>query len=515
MPNADLILKNANVITMSSERPQAAMVAISGDRILAAGSKDKAAGLSGNNTKIIDCKGKTVIPGFNDAHCHIFSVATSLMSIDLSPWSVNYIDDIKVLLRKRARELPPGKWISGTGYSDYHLAEKRHPNRWDLDEAAPDNPVIIVHRSLHTCVLNSKALEAAGLAYDTPEPPGKVFERDNNIRQLNGVLHEMVGYIRANVVPQPTGDEQIQSLADASKHYISYGITSVQDVSISNIPSRWTLLKKVQKEGKYKVRASLTASLESFEDFKQAGFTPDYGDANLRFGGLKIILNQATGRLYPAQEDLNYYVLDAHRKGYRVCIHAVSEEMIKAAVIAFENARKKYPDMNLRHRIEHCSECSPELLARLKKLGFVIVSQPLFLYYSGDRYLKTLPQNIQPWLYRFKAFRDSGLVVAASSDSPVVPDNPLIGIYSAVTRKTQTGNRVNPSEAVTPQQALEMYTINAAYASGEENLKGSLVSGKLADMVVLSENPLTVPNENIKDIKVEMTIIGGEVVWQR
>ncbi len=515
MTGADLIFKNANVITLIPDHPKAEAVATSGDKILAVGKNDDITGLSIRNTKIIDCAGKTVIPGFNDAHCHIFSLATSLMSIDLSPWSVKNIGDIKELIRKRALTLPPGKWISGTGYSEYHLEEKRHPNRWDLDEVAPDHPVMITHRSLHTCVLNSKALEAAKIDYETPEPPGKVFERDRNARKLNGILHEMIGYIRANVIPSLTESGQIKSLIDTSNHYVSYGITSVQDVSISNIPARWVLLKKMCNEDTFQVRASITAGLESLDDFIKSGITTYNGDLRLRFGGLKIILNQATGKLFPAQDDLNRYVSEAHTKGIRVCIHAVSGEMIESAAIAFEYAQNKYPDIKLRHRIEHCSECSPELLAYLKRLGIIIVSQPLFLYYSGDRYLSALPRETQPWLYRFKALWDSGLTVAASSDSPVVPDNPLIGIYAAVTRKTQTGGLVNQNEAVKPRQALKIYTVNAAFAAGEEDIKGSLAPGKLADIVVLSDNPLTVPKEQIKDIKAEMTIIGGKIVWQR
>jgi predicted amidohydrolase YtcJ len=515
MPSADLILKNARVITISPDRPIAGMVAIAGGNILMVGDKADISAITGKHTKVVDCQGKTVLPGFNDAHCHIFSMATSLNSIDVSPWAVKSIVEMKDLLHKRAQKLPPGKWISATGYSEYHLAEKRHPNRWDLDEAAPNNPVVVSHRSLHTSVLNSLALSLAKITIETPEPPGKVFERDVRAGELNGVLHEMLGYIRASVMPSLTEAEQIQILVDTSRHYLANGITSVQDVSISNIPARWTLLKRMQDESKFAVRASLTASLESFSDFIKAGFTPDYGDERIRFGGLKIILNEATGKMFPNQGDLNKYVLVAHKMGYRVHIHAVTAEMVESAIIAYEYAQSRHPNSVLRHRIEHCSECPPELLARLKKLRTIVVSQPLFLYYSGDRYLATLPAEIQPWLYRFKAFWDNGLITAASSDSPVVPDNPLIGLYSAITRKTQTNQEVNPAECVNAQQALQMYTINAAYASGEENIKGSLEIGKLADIVVLSDNPLAVPPERIKDISVEMTIIGGKVVWER
>ncbi|MBN1366779.1 MAG: amidohydrolase [Dehalococcoidales bacterium] len=514
MLSADLILKNAIVITMSPERPQAEMVAIAGDKILAVGDKNETSILTGKNTRMIDCGGKTLVPGFNDAHCHIFSMAISLSSIDVSPWSVKSIGDIKELIRTRVREIPPGKWISATGYNEYNLADKRHPNRWDIDEAAPDNPVVVSHRSLHSCILNSRALSLANLTKESIEPPGKVFERDPKTGELSGVLYEMLGYIRASVLPPLSETEQDQSLTDTSRHYLANGITSVQDESISNIPARWNLLKRLQNEGKFALRASMTAGTDSFNDFIKGGY-PRSGDKNLRFGGLKIILNQATGKLFPSQEDLNTYVLGANKKGYRVSIHAVTAEMVEAAIIAYEYAREHNPENTMRNRIEHCSECPPELMARLRKLGIIIVSQPLFLYYSGDRYLETLAPETQPWLYRFKTFIDSGLITAASSDSPVVPDNPLIGMYAAVTRKTKAGRKVNSKECINAQQALQMYTINAAFASGEEYVKGSLTPGKLADMVVLSDNPLTVSPEKIKDIKVEMTIVGGKLVCEK
>jgi len=186
---------------------------------------------------------------------------------------------------------------------------------------------------------------------------------------------------------------------------------------------------------------------------------------------------------------------------------------VEAAIAALEYIGSKSPLAGRRHRLEHCSECPPELLERLRKLEAMVVTQPPFLYYSGERYLATLPPDRQRWLYRIKSLLDGGLVVAASSDSPVAQDNPLVGIYAAVTRRAESGQQLLPEEAVSAQQALAMYTINAAYASFEENIKGSIAEGKLADMVVLSADPITSPPEQIKDIRVEMTIIDGKVVW--
>jgi predicted amidohydrolase YtcJ len=196
-----------------------------------------------------------------------------------------------------------------------------------------------------------------------------------------------------------------------------------------------------------------------------------------------------------------------------VAIHAIEQSSVEAAIIALEHNKNQF-GLGKRHRIEHCSQCPPRLLERLRPLEAVIVTQPPFLYYSGERYLATLPAERLKWLYRIGAFHRGGLVVAGSSDSPIVPANPLVGMYAAVTRLDESGQQILPREGISPGEALAMYTIKGAYVSFEEAIKGSLAPGKLADMVVLSDDPLKSPPEQIKDIRVEMTIIGGEIAWE-
>jgi len=254
--------------------------------------------------------------------------------------------------------------------------------------------------------------------------------------------------------------------------------------------------------------------IEALSQFQEAGLTFGSGDNQLRLGGVKIVLNEATGELYPPQPELNQRVFDASRDGFQIAIHAVRQSSVEATIVALENAQRQLPQSGRRHRIEHCSECPPHLLKRLKKLQAVVVTQPPFLYYSGARYLSLMPADQLQWLYRFKALLESGIIVAGSSDSPVVPDNPLVGIYAAVTRRAESGQQLLPHECISASQALAMYTINAACASFEEGIKGSITPGKLADIVVLSNDPIKSPPEQIKDIKVEMTIIGGKLVWE-
>jgi hypothetical protein len=505
--SADLILKNANVITMDPECPRAKLVAIRGDKILAVGGGEMLGGVRGAKTRVIDCQGRTLVPGFNDAHCHLFSLIRSLCGLDLSPSSVSSIAEIKAVLRRHARNLPPGGWISGSAYNEFYLAEKRHPDRRDLDEASPDHPVILTHRSLHACVLNSLALSLAGITRETPEPAGALIEREES-GEPSGLLFEMVGYLREKVVPPLSDDELAEGMAKASEHYLSLGITSLQEASVTNNLARWQTLKRFKDSGRLKSRVFMMFGLDALSQFQEANLNFGAGDSHLRLGGVKLMVGEAT-RL----PELKQQAFLAHKAGFPLAIHCVEPGTVEAAITVLEYLNNELPRPERRQRLEHCSECPPPLLERLIKLGAMVVTQPPFLYYSGERYLATIPPARLRWLYRLRSFLDGGLVVAGSSDSPVVPDNPIVGIYGAVTRRAQSGQELSPEEAVSAEQALEMYTINAACASSEERLKGSITPGKLADIVVLSADPLQSPPEQIKDIRVEMTLINGRVVW--
>jgi predicted amidohydrolase YtcJ len=244
--------------------------------------------------------------------------------------------------------------------------------------------------------------------------------------------------------------------------------------------------------------------------------TPPFGcgDSGLRLGGMKFLLSEARGRLQPPLDELKAQALTAHQAGFQLAFHCVEPGTVEAAAAALEYIKGRSPITVRRHRLEHLSESPPALFERLQKLGAMVVTQPVFLYQNGARYLASVAPERQRWLYRIGSLFRAGLVVAGSSDAPVAPDNPLLGIYSAVTRRAESGEVLLPHEAISAEQALAMYTVNAAYASFEENIKGSITPDKLADMVILSADPLRSPPERLKDIRVEMTIIGGKVVWE-
>ena len=512
MPVADLILKNANVITMDPRQPKAELVAIKGDKILLVAGNKELESVRGTETKVIDCQSRTLVPGFNDAHCHVISFIRKLLSLDLSPSSVGSIADIKTTIRNRVQNIPPGEWLTGTDYNDFYLAEKRHPNRWDIDEVAPHHPVVLSHRSLHACVLNSRALSLAGITKETPEPPGGLIDRDPSTGEPSGLLFNMLSYIRKRVLPPLSEEELTRGMTLANQHYLSYGITSLQEATASNSLERWQIYQRFK--GKLKSRLYMMFGFEALNQFQETGLAFGTGDSQLRLGGTKIMLNETMGQLYPSPPELNQQVLTAHQAGFQLAIHAIEENTIETAITALEYAQRQLPKANRRHRIEHCAECPPRLLKRLTNLQTVIVTQPPFLYYSGERYLAQVPQSQLPWLYRIKSPLSSGLMVAGSSDSPVVPNNPLVGIYAAVTRRAESGQQLLPQERVSAREAIAMYTTNAAYVSFEEDIKGSITPGKLADIVVLSSDPLESPLEQIKDIRVEMTIIGGKLAWE-
>ncbi len=514
MTVADLILKNANVVTMDARQPTAELVAIAGDKIRLVASKEELESVAGAKTRIIDCQGKTVVPGFNDAHCHIISFVRKLGSLDLSPASVNSIAEIKAAIRRRAQNTPPGNWLFGTDYNEFYLAEKRYPTRWDIDEVAPHHPVVLSHHSLHACVLNSLALSLAGITTETPDPAGGRIDRDPISGEPNGILFEMLGYVREKIIPSLSEEELTEGIALANKHYLSYGITSLQEATASNDYNRWQTFQRFKETGKLQSRVYMMLGAEAQSQFQEAGLISGAGDGQLRLGGVKIMLSEVTGRLQPSQPELNRQALNSHRAGFQLAFHASEQSTVAAAITALEYAQSHLPLAERRHRIEHCSECPPHLLERLSKLQTVVVTQPPFLSYSGERYLATVPASQLPWLYRIKSLLNAGLVVAASSDSPVVPNNPLVGIYAAVTRQAKSGQQLLPEECISARQSMAMYTINAAYASFEEGIKGSITRGKLADIVILSNDPTRSPPEQIKDIKVEMTIIGGKVVWE-
>lgn len=512
---ADLILENANIITCDPLMPRAEALAIRDGHIQYIGSRLNVAALKSSQTRVIDCRSKTLVPGFNDAHCHFFSGLRKLFSLDLSPAAVSSITQLQVALRRKTQYVPKGTWLSGADYNEFYLAEKRHPTCRDLDAAAPDHPVIITHRSLHACVLNSLAMRKVGINNETEEPLEGIIERDLESGEPNGILYEMLTWVQKRIQSPLSQDEYQWGIRELNRQYLSMGLTSFSDATVTNNLAQWETFRKLIEEGSIQSRLNLMLGYDQLPEYLKHREHINTDTNGLKTGCLKIVISEATGDIRPAQLELNRAVLEAGQAGFQVAIHAVEKTSVEAAVIALEYAQSVLPPKDRRQRIEHCSECPPDLISRIARLKVVIATQPPFLYYHGERYLVQVPPETQRCLYPFQSLLKAGLIVAGSSDAPVVSNNPLMGIYSAVTRRAQSGQVLLPQETLTAAQALEMYTLNSAYAHFEENEKGSLTAGKLADIVMLNADPLACPSEEIKDIQVEMTLIGGDVVWER
>jgi predicted amidohydrolase YtcJ len=324
----------------------------------------------------------------------------------------------------------------------------------------------------------------------------------------------MGGYL-ARVTPSLSDSDMERAAKLASDHLVSLGITSVQDASVRNDIKRWELLRRLKKKGVFKPNITMMLGLDLFNHIQEHGLPLKTDNNQLRPGSVKIILHETTGELSPPPEELNENVLQIHRAGHQVALHAVEENTVEAACNAIEYALNKYPREDHRHRIEHCSVARPETVERLARLKVSVVTQPSFIYYNGERYLNTVPDEQLRYLYPVSRFIKAGIAVAGSSDCPVIPPDPVSGLYAAVSRITETGKSLLDEEKVSPFEALKMYTRNAAYVSFEETEKGTLSPGYAADLIVLTGNPLELAPGEFWDLNVTLTVINGEIVWRK
>jgi len=506
----DLIFHNANAITMDPVHSRAELIAIQDGKILLTGGNELLSSLTSRKTRAVDCAGRTVLPGFIDAHCHLHAYAESLVSLNLSPKEgVRSISVIQEKIRRLCEKLPPGNWIRGKSYNEFYLAERRHPDRRDLDAAALLHPVKLTHRSGHAHVLNSLALKIAGIGEETGDPPGGMIDRDST-GLPTGILYGLGSYLAERIPPLDEAETERGAVL-ANEKLLSCGITSVQDASPVNGPAQWRRFVKWKVNGILQPRITMMTGLDSSAVPDPLDWSSQLGADELRLGGTKIIANEVTGSLHPTQKELDEAVCAIHAAGRQAAIHAIEEPVIEAALRAIESALKRNFRKDHRHRIEHCSLCRPELLRRLARAGVTVVTQPAFIYFSGDRYLQTVPPDQLEYLYPVRSMLDAGLLVGAGSDCPIADPNPLLSMWAAITRMTEEGAAL-PQQRIGLLDAIKLHTINAAASAFEDGIKGSLTPGKAADVVMLSENIFEADQGRIKDVQVVLTVLGGEVV---
>ena len=519
------MLVNARVLTMDPRRPSASTVVIIGNTIAAVGDNSLADEWPGNRARTIDCQGLTLIPGLIDSHCHILAQAAAMQSLDCGPDSVSSISELTQVIRQRAAETPAGGWIRGYGYDDTSLAEGRHPTRWDLDTAAPDHPVRLNHRSGHASVLNSLGLTLAGIHSDTPDPPEGIIDRDPATGRPTGLLLEMSGYLRERLGRTSSDAEIEEGVARLNADLLRYGVTSVQDAGPGNGLTQWRTFHRLHEKGAIGFRTTMMAGFPRLQDLAANGLQWRVGDDWIRLGHAKIMLTLTTGRLYPPSETLREMVEESHALGFPVAVHAVEQEAVAAIAQVLAKARPvsgvdRNPSDHAIDRIEHCSECPKPLQELVRQSGAMVVTQPAFIYWSGDRYLEQVGPGLLPHLYPIASLRRASVSVAFSSDTPVVSPNPWPGIYGAVTRCTREGRYLpewggtgTNGQSVTVLEALRMYTNAGAASEGSTHRKGAISPGKLADLALLDADPMALDYDRLKDIRSVLTIVGGRIVW--
>ncbi len=531
---ADLLFVDGQIVTVDRVSRVAEALATFRDKILAVGSRDDLGSLVGPDTRIIELNGQAVLPGFIDSHAHLVSHGFQRMGVNCSYPSVKSIQDIRERIRKAAESTPKGQWVRGWLYNENYLEEGRHPTKFDLDEAAPDHPVFLGRICFHISVLNNKALELAGITRDTHDPKGGRIGRDEH-GEPNGIMYETANFV-ARRVSLPTPAELRESLRIAMRDFLEHGVTTVHDA--------WGLgreqiraLLEFKRNGELKLRVNyMVASVAEDKEFSEycedVGISTGFGDSRLRLGPVKRIVDgdataatagmsrsyrgkpDDTGFLYYSQDELNELFLRSHQAGFQLTAHASGDRAVDMTLKAIENAIGKAAKLDCRPRIEHCAILDQELIRRIKELNVVPVPQPIFFYDFGDAFLRDYADHTH-YIFPCRSLMENGIRVAASSDCPVASLDPILGMYEAMTRVTRSGQIVAPEECVTLDQAISMYTINGAYASFEESIKGSLEPGKLADLTVLSGPIVGLSPNELKELKVKMTVVGGEIVYDR
>lgn len=528
---ADLLLTNATVITLDPRLPLASAIGISESRIAWVGEQSDARQHVGGRCREVDLGGATVVPGFIDAHHHLMTLGFWMSQINCAHPHVTSISQIVAAVADRARDTTPGEWIRGRGYDDNKLAERRHLTRGDLDAVSPAHPVMIRNASGHMCVVNSVALRAAGIGRGTPDPFGGHIDTDVD-GEPTGLLQETAQDLLGVPFLPSDKDELRRYLHVAGEAYLAAGVTSGHEAGIFG-PAEFGVLQDAWADGTLALRTYMMIRNPMIDALEGVGLHTGFGDDRLRVGSIKIVSDGSLigrtaavsapfehaagddlGLAMFTQAELDDLVWRGHSAGWQVAIHAIGDRAIDMCLDAYESALRMLARPDHRHRIEHCGVLRPDLIARMARMGVIPVSQPPFIAEFGDGFLAHLGRDRSQLTYPLRSLLAARIPVAGSSDSPVSSYQPLIGIQAAVTEKTSTGCDFAPAEAVTVEEALALYTRNAAYAAFDEDRKGTITPGKYADLAVLARDPRAEPPGSISGIEVSATIQGGEFVYE-
>jgi len=530
----DSIFYNGRINTLDDSATACTAVSTANGIITALGSDEEVRRLKGSKTEMIDLKGSVMFPGFMEAHNHLMIYGYLIDGIDLSASKAAKMDDILTRVQSETDRQPPGTWIKGSRYAEYFLAENRHPTRADLDHVSPRHPVILYHTSFHACVLNSLALKMVGINRETVTPQGGIIEKNPADSEPTGVLHDnaMTNVFNAlffDDLAAMTRQQRIALCSGATESFAGKGFVFAADAMVS--PQTLEIYQDTLAAGKLKIRIYTMNHDIMAESLIGSRIKTGFGCPQLRIGPIKIFADGGMSNRTAAvakpyltapydkglkiqnREELIEKVKTYTALGYQIAIHAQGDAGISDTLDAFEAVLGPRSGNPLRHRIEHGGCLYPDLLKRAAGMNIPLAVQPVFFSELGDGFVEAFGPELAHQLYPFKSMLNAGINIGGSSDCPVATLDPRLGLRDAILRQTPSGINLGPQEALTPDDALRIYTRGSAYLSFDENNNGTIELGKRADFTVMGDDPRHVSPEDIPHIPFTMTVVGGEIVW--
>lgn len=536
MSQRDVIFTNGTIITLDPYRPYARAAISRAGRWLVVGSEDEVRAAAGPGAEVVDLGGRTAIPGLTDSHMHLLNYGLNMERVLLN--RVGSLSELTGLVRERAATVPAGTWIVGRGWDQDRLAEQRYPSAADLDRVAPDHPVVLIRACGHLSVANSLALKLAGVNRDTPDPEGGRIDRDAQ-GEPTGILREVAVGLVGRRIPSPDFESLKRALKNAMQRALAAGLTMVHTDdagTAGGLEPAMELYAQTARLGEPPFRAQLEVTAKYVDDLIAKGLRTGAGDEWFRIGPLKIFADGSLGggtaalsepytdapdscgipQLAPA--DMDALVAKAHTHGLQVAIHAIGDRAAEIALAAIARAQAALPGQQLRHRIVHCQILRSDLVDQFVREGVVADIQPKFITTDLHWAERRLGRDRLRWSYAWRDLLEAGVRCAGGSDSPVEPLEPFLGIYAAVTRRDLDGQPSGgwlPEQRLTVEEALRLFTTGGSYAGHDETSRGLVAPGYLADLAVLSANPLRIDPFALKDIQAMMTIVGGRVAFRR
>jgi len=512
---------------MKGTEPHAQAVAIAGGRFLAVGSNSDVVNLAGPGVRKLDLSGKTIVPGFIDAHSH--PADAGRLHLRMVDCDLRSIREILVALRERAAKTPPGDWVLGFKYDDTKTEEGRPLTIADLD-AVPDHPVHIQHRGGHTAYANSLAFRKAGIDEKTPDPPGGKIDHDPATGKLTGRVAESANSYFEKVIPLNfTRDDCREGVKLISKMLAKTGITSAHEAQ--GTPEDLRAYQDAHEAGELLYRAYCLINYHYLEQMLEAGVRTGLGDEWVRVGAMKLVcdgsISERTARLSApyegrpndygilvmTEDELYTHARKAHLAGWQIGTHANGDVGIDTALRVYERLQREAPRRDPRFRLEHCTVVNDGLIARIKALGAIPTPFSTYVYYHGEKMRYYGAERLNH-MFALRSFLDAGIRPTQASDYPPGPFEPMMALQSEVTRTDMKGNVWGPKQRITVEEAIRVGTLHGAYASYEENIKGSIEAGKLADLVVLGRDPLREDPSKLIAIPVEKTMAGGRWTFE-